>query len=294
MKKSNNKWRESLINIDEILLHSIDAFKVVSYPPAGNDVFECTGFKDNKKIDFFIKSERSRFANFLNEADIIIKLKDKFPVPELLETGTFKDHTYLVLKKIPGERLSYLISEKMITNKHDYLFQYGKMLSRIHNETIKCSKAMQRIINEYPKKESYSNLNEWENNVIDYLKNNYPKNTEYNTFIHGDFHYANILWDNNKISGILDWEYSGLGFKEQDIAWALILRPNQRFLNNKDDIISFLKGYKECGDYNSNYLKWCYINGCMHFYLMNRESSDLDYLDKLKQIINLHISESFL
>lgn len=293
MTNLNNKWRESLIDVSKLPLKSVDSFSIVSYPPAGNDVFECMGVKNNKIIYFFIKSERSKFANFETEADIIMKLKNILPIPELIEKGIFQGHNYLVLKKMPGNKLSYLINEKIITNKEEYFFEYGKTLSKIHSLSVESEKAMQRIINDYPTKETYGDFNKWEEKVIDYLKNNCPKDIKYNTFIHGDFHYANILWLDNKISAILDWEYAGLGFKEQDIAWSLILRPNQRFLDNKEDVISFLKGYKEYGNYNPNYLKWCYINGCMHFYLMNKKNSDLEYLEKLKQIINYHIITSF-
>ena len=39
-----------------------------------------------------------------------------------------------------------------------------------------------------------------------------------------------ILWNNKKISAVLDWELSGIGNKEFDIAWAIINRPSQKFL----------------------------------------------------------------
>jgi len=77
-----------------------------------------------------------------------------------------------------------------------------------------------------------------------------------------------------------------LGFKEQDIAWSLILRPGQKFMNNYDDIKSFLEGYNSNGKYNSELLKWCLINGSMHFYLMNKNGKDKDYLDYLYNFIN--------
>ncbi len=48
------------------------------------------------------------------------------------------------------------------------------------------------------------------------------------------------LVENEKISGVLDFEYSGKGFKEQDIAWALVLRPDQTFMDQYEDLKSFL------------------------------------------------------
>ena len=56
--------------------------------------------------------------------------------------------------------------------------------------------------------------------VFDYLVNNRPNEIN-KCFCHGDFHYANILWDNDHISAILDFELSGIGSKEFDTAWAI-------------------------------------------------------------------------
>lgn len=70
--------------------------------------------------------------------------------------------------------------------------------------------------------------------VYNYLVACKPK-TVNKCFCHGDFHYANILWQDKHISAILDFELSGLENKEFDVAWALILRPGQKFLRTKED-----------------------------------------------------------
>ena len=59
----------------------------------------------------------------------------------------------------------------------------------------------------------------------------------------------------------------------------------QEFMDNFDDYKSFLKGYKTVNDFDKNKLKWCLINGLMHFYLMNKEKNDQIYLNKLKDLI---------
>ena len=68
--------------------------------------------------------------------------------------------------------------------------------------------AKQRIINDIVPNDRYPERDDYIKKTINYLKNNRP-NFIFNTFIHGDFHYANILWENNNISGVLDFEYSG-------------------------------------------------------------------------------------
>ena len=63
-------------------------------------------------------------------------------------------------------------------------------------------------------KVNYKYMDEFLKPYLIYLQeNNIQKDGS--TFIHGDFHYANVLWKQNDISGVLDWEYSGRGFKEQ-------------------------------------------------------------------------------
>lgn len=284
MAKIQEKWRESLTDINDVNFKNIKFEKIISYPPAGNDVFECIGTYKNQKINFIFKSERGKFANFSNEVDVLNAMNDKFPVPTVLESGKINEYTYIVLSKIEGEKLSDIFKEDLKADQNKYLYLYGKALAQIHKLDIDWKTAKMRPINDYPKTDCYSDLNDWELEVIDYLKETKPM-INYNTFIHGDFHYGNILWDNYEITGILDWEYAGKGFKEQDIAWALILRPGQQFMNKKEHLESFLKGYKSIGNYDENKLKWCLINGMMHFYLMNKKQNKKDYLNYLKEII---------
>lgn len=177
----------------------------------------------------------------------------------------------------------------MKKEKENYLIKYGEELANIHNipnQLFEYSK--QRIINDYPKENDYNIDDEQIIFYIDYLIKNKP-DINNNCFIHGDFHYANVLWKNNNISGVLDFEYSGKGFKEQDIAWSLILRPMQSFMDNKSDIQAFLKGYNLKGNYNNKTLKWCLINGYCHFYLMN--CSNIKYKEKIIKLLSYVYTE---
>lgn len=190
----------------------------------------------------------------------------------------------MVLEKINGKRLSDIFEKVTDENKRkSFLLKYGKELAIIHSISPKKFKlAKQRVINDYPKEEIYSCFDSFIKSYVDYLKENKPL-IKYNTFIHGDFHYANILWKNNKISGIVDFEYSGKGFKEQDIAWACILRPTQFFMDKASDIKYFIEGYLKIGNFNKKALKWCLLNAYAHFYLMN--INNVEYKTKLQNLI---------
>ena len=82
MTKIQPKWRESKIDLSKLHLKQINQYKIISYPPAGNDVFECVGtLKSGEKINFIIKSERGAFANFDNEIKVLNKITG-FPLQQ--------------------------------------------------------------------------------------------------------------------------------------------------------------------------------------------------------------------
>lgn len=274
------KYRELTIDLFSIQYRNIKLKKIISYPPAGNDVVEAIAYIKNKEENVYIKFERSKMANFETEYKHLKLLSDINIFPKVIEFGSVNDKKYIILEKIEGNRLSDIFKQDR-KDKETYLKEYGKTLSQIHNiQNRGFDKAFQRPINEVPK--NYKNSDEFSGKIIKYLEENKIEKDN-KTFIHGDFHYANVLFKNQKVNGIIDLEYSGLGFKEQDIAWALILRPGQKFMDNIDDINLFLEGYRSKSDFEYDKFKWCYINGSIHFYLMNYENEE--YKQKIRKLI---------
>ena len=274
------KYRELTIDLFSIQYKNIKLKKIISYPPAGNDVVEAIADIKNKEENVYIKFERSKMANFETEYKHLKLLSDINIFPKVIEFGSVNDKKYIILEKIEGDRLSDIFKQDR-KDKETYLKEYGKTLSQIHNiQNRGFDKAFQRPINEVPK--NYKNSDEFSGKIIKYLEENKIKKDN-KTFIHGDFHYANVLFKNQKVNGIIDLEYSGLGFKEQDIAWALILRPGQKFMDNIDDINLFLEGYRSKSNFEYDKFKWCYINGSIHFYLMNYENEE--YKQKIRNLI---------
>lgn len=286
--KIYEKWRDLKIDPQEINFKKIKIIKQISFPHCGNDVVECICETDNKNIiNAFIKIERSTRASFQTEIkhlDILLNNKYYKQIPKVIEHGFIEEKKYIVLEKVNGIRLSDILLEiKDEEIKNNYLIKYGSELAKIHSVPNKSFiTAMQRSINDYPSKEKYRKFDSVISLYMDYLIKNKPE-INYDTFIHGDFHYGNILWENEEISGVLDWEYSGQGFKEQDIAWACILRSTQHFMDNINDIKSFLKGYNKYNSFDNKKLKWCLINGYCHFYLMNKDEKE--YRKKLKKLL---------
>jgi aminoglycoside phosphotransferase (APT) family kinase protein len=280
------KYRELEIEPNQINFKNIKVLEILNYMPAGNDVIECEILFNGCIIPAIIKVERSKMADFKSEINNLNILNNNLlynKLPIIYEYGEINNKMYLVLEKMKGNRLSYILKKNQ-KYKNLYLEKYGEELGIIHQIDISNFPiAKQRIINDIPKSENYNIKDSKITDYLKYLNENKPE-INYDTFIHGDFHYANILWLNHNISAVIDWEYSGKGFKEQDIAWALILRNGQLFMDNINDIHAFLEGYKKTNTYDDKNLKWCIINGYLHFYLMN---NDVKYKNKILKLLKI-------
>lgn len=275
------KFRDLSVDFFDIKFKNIKLKEIISYPPAGNDVVEAIVSHNEKEENVIIKYERSKMAFFNIENEHIKLLKKYFEeIPNVIEFGSYNNKNYIVLEKKEGQRLSEIFSENL-NYKEELLYKYGEALSKIHNtQNEKFNKALQRLINEYPK--DYKEYDDFSKKIIGWLiENNIKKDN--NTFIHGDFHYANVLFNNNQVTGIIDLEYSGMGFKEQDIAWACVLRPGQKFMDNFNDIKDFILGYNSKNNFDFDKFKWCYINSSIHFYLMNMNNEE--YKSKIQKLI---------
>ena len=74
------------------------------------------------------------------------------------------------------------------------------------------------------------------------------------------------------VSGLIDWEFAGIGWKEYEIAWAL--RARIHFLNSTAERDAILSGYSSGGRYNPDQLRWCEVLNYVHFAYWN---SNTDY-----------------
>ena len=161
----------------------------------------------------------------------------------------------------------------------DYLYEYGQTLAKLHTTEGRFPEVKDRRFFHIPEKQYFSELNiEF---VYEYLISNQPQ-TINKCFCHGDFHYANILWHEKHISAILDFELSGWGNKEFDIAWALILRPGQKFMNTDKEIFLFRDGYLSVGNCNWDYVKYYMVLIYSYFYRIGKE--DATYQSYIKDV----------
>jgi len=261
------KWRET-IDPFSIKFKKFKLEKVLGYPHARNDVFYVKGDFDGKMVFAFLKCPKVQEAGIEKEV-YFLKKQAIVNAPKLLEYAD--DFSYVLTKRVTGKRLSQIVGDDE-EKSLEYLEEFGKKLAQLHALEIDCEKAEERKFFSLPSVEfcKENGLEEFRR----FLEKRKPNKINY-CFCHGDMHYANVLWRGKKISGILDFELSGYGNKEFDIAWAIFRRPGQKFMKTKKEIDLFLKGYKQKGNCDESVVKF-YIAQCyMHFYKIG--SKDEEY-----------------
>lgn len=253
------KWKET-IDPFKIRFNNFKLVKVLGYPHARNDVFYVKGIYENKNIYAYIKYCSIKGSNLLKEINFLTN--KKIPNrPRILDYD--KDGSYIVTKAIRGKRLSEILSKNKNISSLDYLETYGEKLATIHKLDIECDAVEDRSFFHLP---SIEYCKEYNLEIFrDYLEKNKPEHIN-KCFVHGDMHYANVLWKGNKICAILDYELAGISNKEFDIAWTLINRPSQKFLNTRKEVECFLNGYKKINDFQYDLVIY-YMNLIyLHFY----------------------------
>ena len=272
-----NKWRETIdpftLNFKNFILKEI-----LGYPHAGNDVFYVKGIYNNEETYAFIKVNRQKGADVKNDIEVLNKINlDNTPI--IIDYD--KEMTFRVSIALTGERLTQILRDNTNLESLEYLEKYGKKLGEIHLITGDFNNVKDRRFFHIPSKE-YFEENGLDLSIYEYLNSNKPEVINY-CFCHGDFHYANILWENKHISGILDFELAGIGNKEFDIAWAIILRQGQKFLRDSIEIETFLKGYKSINSCNYNYVKYYMILIYVWFYEFSDEEHKKVILSEIER-----------
>lgn len=264
------KWRETC---DPFALKysAFELKEVLGYPHAGNDVFYVRGSVNGAETRAYIKVARHKDAAVANEVSILDKL-DAPIFPKIIdydrETGLFS-----VTQEMPGQRLSVIVGDNEHTESAMYMEEYGEALGRIHSLTIDARPQADRRFHHRPSEEMLETLG------LSYLNDFFAKEPKRikTVFCHGDFHYANVLWENHHISAILDFELAGYGNRDFDIAWALFLRPSQRFLKTEEEFDLFIKGYQKYGECCIETVKYYMAQCYVHFLTFCKEKDYSDY-----------------
>ena len=202
--KHPDKWRET-IDPFSLTYKSFHPIEILGYPHAGNDVFHARGIYEDKEVRAYIKVARQKGAAIENEVEILSQLHSPI-YPTVIDYG-FVGTPFSVTLELPGERLSVIVGENETLESLSFMEEYGAALATLHQLRISAEPVKDRRFFHTPSDEFLKTLGLEEGKGF---FANPPKNAV-QCFCHGDFHYANILWDRHHISGILDFELAGYG-----------------------------------------------------------------------------------
>lgn len=239
-----------------------------------NDVFFCKGHFDGRLITAYIKVNKNPRLSLFNENAVLTELKNtKIPVPEVIWYGG-KKNEILIIEAVVGDLIWDFIDSRRgaydIKKSLLYLHACGECLAQIHNLEIawtpqKRPRLYGLIGEEKVDDERFKRLVSW-------IKTN-KVTTANQVFVHGDFNTASLLFHNDSISGVIDWEFAGSGWREYDLAW--ILRARSSFLNTKQERDAILDGYKQRSTYSEETLRWCEVLNYLHFAYWCKDSEPL-------------------
>lgn len=274
------KWRETA---DPFVLpyRHFSLLEVLGYPHASNDVFQAKGLYHGQEVEAYIKVARRRDADLENELHTIRSIHCDL-APEIIDHDEEQKQFCVSLAR-PGMRLSMILGDNADLASLDYLYEYGQTLAKLHGQQGTFPDVKDRKFFHIPDRQYLAELGlEY---VHDYLTANQPKEIT-KCFCHGDFHYANILWQDKHMSAILDFELSGWGNREFDIAWALIRRPGQRFMKTPREVSLFLDGYLSVGSCRVDDVEYYMILIYSYFYAVGDD--DPEYQEYVRNVFSGH------
>jgi len=274
-----DKWRDT---IDPFTLpfHSFRPTEILGYPAAGNDVFHLQGIHEGRAITAYLKVARQKGADIKNETALMPQIPHP-AVPRILDAG-FGAPPFSVTEERPGLRLSVILGSNEDRASLSYMEEYGETLAWIHSLRPAASPVADRRFFHAPAEDVLAALG------LSWMKEYFacPPQDSSTVFCHGDFHYANILWQRHHISGILDFELAGYGKRDFDIAWALIRRPGQRFMNTPEEEALFLAGYARQGQYDPRAVT--YYMAQIYIYFLKSSLEDEEYSTYVRAWLQNH------
>ena len=277
--KHPKRWRETCDPF-ALTYTSFQPNEILGYPHARNDVFYVKGLVNGNETKAYIKVARKNEAAIDNEVNILNQL-DAPIFPKVLdydqEYGLFS-----VTAEMPGLRLSTILGDNEDLDSLSYMEEYGEALAQLHHRKVSAKHQADRKFYHCPTEELLKQQNL--SFLIEFF-NHKPEQEEI-VFCHGDFHYANLLWNNHHISAILDFELAGYGSRDFDIAWALFLRPCQKFLKTDEERKRFLKGYQKHYICNEDVVKY-YMAQC-YVYFLSFSKDEKDYCEYVRNWLELN------
>lgn len=189
------------------------------------------------------------------QGEIIEKLvKAGAKVPQAVDAGDFEGRFYVLMEKLPGTNLSYDWLKFSSAEKENFIQQIAHQLQIFHSIqfddyaiTILAKKRFKNLQNAVAnfinfKKIDKSKLKKEYVKDVEFLENFFEKNIhildEKNTavLVHTDISLENVFYQDNKITGIIDWDWVCQAPKDYEL-WEI----SDAFYNPKRRVEDHLK-----------------------------------------------------
>lgn len=233
-------------------------------------VFSIKAMLDGEEIKCYLKILKLFRHN--NEIEL---LTQKHPFSSgLIEYD--KPQRYIVYEEAPGEGYLYTSPDK----KSEVIRSSATMLKNIHH--VNFDKQSRRNVKVEAEKESIKKAKLCERLpcIAEYVDKYEDVGGDY-SFIHGDYHVFNLMFDeNSRVISVIDWEFCGLYYKEYDIAYAVA--PRRNLYSTLEDVKLFLEAYGEPFN-RERFLYFYYATACYTFRGRER-CSDEDFLKVVSDV----------
>ncbi len=205
------------------------------------------------KGKFVIKRSRgTQFTQWLERENRVLQslASTSLPVPQSIHfyrpAVTTLPEAWLVMNPIEGFTVSDIFQKVSINARLSLLAEFGAALRIVHSQRnvpgLKRRSAGQWL--DYMLRLAEHNLHyfapDGNPGLLKQLgRNDLPKVEA--TFIHGDFNLDNVLMNNNRLAGIIDWPGGGYGDPRYDI--ALALAGDSEIQLTSEEVRAFYTGY---------------------------------------------------
>ncbi len=236
-----------------------------------NSVYRCQGERQGTEFTFFLKVNRGSNTDMPNEREVLLYLAGTtLPTPRVLWHGKDRKE-FLALEKREGVMLLDLLNPASPFHQPKLRYQtmesFGETVGRLHSLEADWPEMKRTSLYGFLGEED---IDDWEfGEIVLWLKAN-PPPAKSMVFTHGDLNDRNILVKEGQVTGIVDWESAGTGWREYDLAWAL--RERRNYMNTPEDRSRFLSGYTAHSTYDPDAFRWAMVMNCLHVAYWCRDS----------------------
>ncbi len=251
---------------DELMITSVERNTVGET----NDVFFCNADFEGQPLSAYIKVGKGVNSSLANEKAILDRLAPTvIRTPRVLWYGSSTKEV-LVLEALPGVMIwDYIDPRRSRFDRGkvlSHLRVYGECLGQIHDLSLEWLPQRRPRLYGFIGEEDVEDVRF--QRLVSWLQTHAPA-CDHRTLVHGDLNTASVLLQDGNISGVVDWEFAGSGWREYDLAW--VLRARTAFLNTQAERDVVLSGYRVHSSYDTCALQWCEVLNYLHFAYWSRE-----------------------